>query len=48
MQTSRQADYEDLRNQIEPLSTAVQRLQGEKDALQHSLQLVRSGDWSSA
>jgi hypothetical protein len=32
-----QADYEDLRNQIEPLSSAVQRLQAEKDGLTQQL-----------
>lgn len=35
-----QADYEDLRNQIEPLSTAVQKLQAERDNLTQQLQQV--------
>jgi prefoldin subunit 5 len=35
-----QADYEDLRNRMEPLSDAIQKLQAEKAELAQQLQQV--------
>jgi hypothetical protein len=41
-----QADYEDLRNRMEPLSDAIQKLQAEKAELAQQLQQVRYCDRS--